>query len=355
MRRGIVLLVATGLLLAALAGAAGLYLTHGWRSASFSPPLVVEVRRGEPFSALARRLEDSGAIADARLFTLLARWRGDDRRIRSGEYELAGGATSVEVLAALVSGRQRLRLVTVPEGLTVEETVLVFERAGIGDAASFRALAQDPAFLATLELPVPRLEGYLFPDTYAFESGATAEEIIRRMTARFRELMTPELVAAGKERGLTIDQTVTLASLIEKEAAVPEERPLISAVFHNRLARGMPLQSDPTVLYGVTEREAGRIRSADLARATPYNTYLIPGLPPGPIANPGRASLEAAVRPAPNVTALYFVARNDRTHEFNETLAAHQRAVNRWQRGQAKRDAAAPSRAVADQEHGSAR
>ncbi|MEW6269643.1 MAG: endolytic transglycosylase MltG [Thermodesulfobacteriota bacterium] len=333
MRRGIVLLVVAGASLAVLAGTAGLYLTFGWRSEPFEPPLVVEVKRGEPFSALARRLEDAGAVADARLFALLARWRGDDRRIRSGEYEVAGNSTSAELLAALVSGRQRLHMVRVPEGLTVEETALVFERAGVGDMARFRALAQDAAFVATLGLPTPRLEGYLFPDTYAFERDATAEEIIRRMTARFREQMTHELVEAAQQRGLTIDQAVTLASLIEKEAAVPAERPVISAVFHNRLARGMPLQSDPTVLYGVTAREQGRIRSADLTRVTPYNTYLIPGLPPGPIANPGRASLEAAVRPASNVTALYFVARNDRTHEFNDTLAAHQRAVNRWQRG----------------------
>jgi len=168
-------------------------------------------------------------------------------------------------------------------------------------------------------------------DTYAFEAGATPEDVVRRMTARFREVFTPDLAQAARERGLTVDQAVTLASLIEKEAAVADERPVISAVFHNRLARRMPLQSDPTVLYGVAGSD-GRIRSADLARATPYNTYVIPGLPPGPIANPGRASIVAAVRPAPGVTALYFVARNDRTHEFNDTLAAHQRAVNRWQR-----------------------
>ena len=152
------------------------------------------------------------------------------------------------------------------------------------------------------------------------------------MTARFREMFTPDLAQSAADRGLTVDQAVTLASIIEKEAAVAAERPTISAVFHNRLKRGMPLQSDPTVLYGV-EGSDGRIRSADLVRATPYNTYVIPGLPPGPIANPGRASLEAAVRPADGVTALYFVARNDRTHEFNDTLAAHNRAVNRWQRG----------------------
>jgi UPF0755 protein len=332
MRRRLLLLVAAGGVLAMLAAAIVAYFTLLWQSAPFSPPLVVEVRRGEPFLALARRLADAGAIADARLFTLLARWRGDDRRIRSGEYELSGAATGPEVLAALVSGKQRLRMVTIPEGLTIEQIALVLESAGFGSAERFRAIAERPEFLARLALPAPHLEGYLFPDTYAFESGATPEEIVTRMTARFREMFTPELAAAAAARGLTVDQAVTLASIVEKEAAIADERPTIAAVFHNRLKRGMPLQSDPTVLYGVTGTD-GKIRSADLVRATPYNTYVIPGLPPGPIANPGRASLEAAVRPADGVSALYFVARNDRTHEFNDTLAAHNRAVNRWQRG----------------------
>lgn len=332
MRRKILLLCAAGGVLATLAAALVAYATLLWRSPAFAPPLVVEVRRGEPFLALARRLADAGAIADARMFTLLARWRGDDRRVRSGEYELAGNATGPEVLTALVSGKQRLRMVTIPEGLTLEQIALLLEGAGFGPAERFRALASNQEFIARLALPAPHLEGYLFPDTYAFEGGASPEEIVTRMTARFREMLTPDLIQAAAERGLTVDQAVTLASIIEKEAAIAAERPTISAVFHNRLKRGMPLQSDPTVLYGVAGSD-GRIRSADLVRATPYNTYVIPGLPPGPIANPGRASIEAAVRPADGVTALYFVARNDRTHEFNDTLAAHNRAVNRWQRG----------------------
>lgn len=331
MRRALALLFVAASLAVGVAGGLAAYATFLWRSPVFDPPLVVEVRRGEAFLSLARRLADADAIADARLFTLLARYRGDDRRVRSGEYELAGNATGPDVLDALVSGKQRLRLVTVPEGLTLEQIALVFERAGFGDVARFRALAKDQTFLAQLGLPVPRLEGYLFPDTYALESGTTPEEIVRRMTARFREMFTPELAQAASARGLTVDQAVTLASIVEKEAAIADERPTISAVFHNRLKRGMPLQADPTVLYGV-EGSDGRIRSADLTRATPYNTYVIAGLPPGPIANPGRASLEAAVRPADGVTALYFVARNDRTHEFNDTLAGHNRAVNRYQR-----------------------
>ena len=277
MRRRLLLLLAGGGVLAALAAAFVLYAALWWRSAAFEPPIVVEVRRGEPFLALARRLADAGAIADPRVFTMLARWRGDDRRVRSGEYELSGNATGPEVLEALVSGRQRLRMVTIPEGLTLEQIALLLESAGLGAAERFRALATDQAFLARLGLPAPHLEGYLFPDTYAFESGATPEEVVTRMTARFREMFTPDLAQSAADRGLTVDQAVTLASIIEKEAAVAAERPTISAVFHNRLKRGMPLQSDPTVLYGV-EGSDGRIRSADLVRATPYNTYVIEGL-----------------------------------------------------------------------------
>lgn len=336
MRRLVVLLAlaCTCVLLGAASWA--LYLTFVWRSPAFSPPLVVAVERGEPFAALARTLEEVGAIADARLFTLLARSRGDDRRVRSGEYEIAGGNTAPELLEALVSGKQRLRLVTIPEGLTVVETAVLLEQAGFGTVERFLALAADAAFVASLGVPGSGLEGYLFPDTYAFDGATTPEQIVRTMTERFREMFSPDLVQAAAERGLTIAEAVTLASLVEKEAAVADERTLISAVFHNRLARGMPLQSDPTVLYGVSGGD-GRIRAADLVRETPYNTYVIRGLPPGPIANPGRASLEAAVRPAPGVTALYFVSRNDRTHEFNDTLAAHQRAVNRYQRAQKPR------------------
>jgi UPF0755 protein len=341
MRRRLLLLLAGGGALAMLAGTVAAWAALVWRSPAFTPPLVVEVRRGEPFIALARRLADADAVANARLFTLLARWRGDDRRIRSGEYELPGGATGPEVLAALVSGKQILCMVTIPEGLALDEIAVLLERAGFGTAERYRALAADPRFVASLGLPAPHLEGYLFPDSYAFESGTTPEQVVARMTARFREMFTPDLAQAAAERGLTVGQAVTLASIIEKEAAVAAERPTISAVFHNRLKRGMPLQSDPTVLYGVPNTD-GRIRSADLVRSTPYNTYVIPGLPPGPIANPGRASIEAAVRPAEGVTALYFVARNDRTHEFNDTLAGHNRAVNRWQRGNGSAAAARP-------------
>ncbi|HYC21283.1 MAG TPA: endolytic transglycosylase MltG [Candidatus Bathyarchaeia archaeon] len=322
------------LLLATLG--AGVYVRSivNWRSPESGPPVRITVGDAEPFRQVARRLEAAGLVRDARVFTWLARLRGLDRRVRSGPYDLPLGKTAEELLDVLASGQARVFAVTVPEGLTVDETADVLERAGLGSASSFRCLASDAAFLESLDLPGGHLEGYLFPDTYSFRVGAGPAEILSRMARRFFEVFTTNDVDAAAAQGLTVDQAVTLASLIEKEAAVPAERGLVSAVFHNRLAKGMLLQSDPTAVYGVEGRK-GEITHQDLARRSPYNTYLNPGLPPGPIANPGREAIEAALHPTPNVKALYFVSRNDRTHEFNETLEAHQRAVDRYQRRRA--------------------
>jgi len=188
----------------------------------------------------------------------------------------------------------------------------------------------DPEFLAAENLPPSGAEGYLFPDTYAFPLATPQERMLRAMVKRFREAFDATLARRALALGLSEQQVVTLASLVEEETGRPEERRLIAAVFMNRLRRGMPLQSDPTVLYGRPDDDR-KITRADLARPTPYNTYTIPGLPPAPIASPGRASLEAAVDPAP-VDYLYFVARGDGTHEFSTTLAAHNTAVARYQK-----------------------
>jgi UPF0755 protein len=291
---------------------------------------VLEIAPGDSILAVAQRLARARVVRDEALFAAIARWRKIDRRIRSGEYEFHGGTNVLEVLDQLVSGPQRQRLVVIPEGLSAAEIARLLEARGYGQAAEFERLCNDAAVAAKLGVPAARLEGFLFPDSYAFAPGVTSEEIITRLTQRFREVFTPEMMAAAKSSGLSLLEAVTLASLIEEEAAVPEERPLISAVFHNRLKRGMRLQSDPTAVYGLDH--AGPVRRADLERPSPYNTYRIEGLPPGPISNPGRASLEAAVHPAPGVQAMYFVSRNDRTHEFNQTLSDHERAVSRYQR-----------------------
>jgi UPF0755 protein len=294
-------------------------------------PALLTVAPGEPLAHVAHRLQQAEVVRSAAAFTLLARVLGLDRRVKSGQYELAGGLSIREVLQVLVGGEAHLIYLTIPEGLTVDETAELLERAGLGSGESFRCLAEDAEFLASLDLPGGHLEGYLFPDTYAFAAGTSQREVVTRMTRRFFEVFSPALVDAAADQGLDVDEAVTLASLIEKETADARERSIVSAVFQNRLARGMPLQSDPTAIYGV-DKPSGRITRRDLARRTAYNTYQIVGLPPGPIANPGRASLEAAVHPAANVTALYFVSRNDHTHEFSETLEQHERAVERYQR-----------------------
>jgi UPF0755 protein len=296
------------------------------RGPAQNPPILITVKKGMSLSQLGETLRLASLLREPRLFVLLARWRGMDRNIRSGNYEFNGNATPGEILEALVSGPQKLDFVVIREGLSLRETADALASAGLGEAARFRELAQDAAFAGTLKVPAATLEGFLFPDTYAFAAGATPEEILQHMTERFFTIFTPEMQAEGKALGLDPLQIVTLASLIEKEAAVASERPLISAVFRNRLRRGMKLQSDPTAIYDM-QGHTGRVRPRHLDRESPYNTYKIKGLPPGPIANPGKAALEAAVRPAEDRKILYFVARNDRTHVFTRSYREHRRAI----------------------------
>lgn len=310
--------------------AASLVLRHHLevRSPQRAEPARVQVAPGGSLTELGKTLHHAGLIEEPRVFAALARWRRLDRRIRSGNYEFTGQATVGEIIDIFVSGPQKLDLVVVPEGLNIDETASVLAAAGLGDAADFAALARDPAFAAKLGVPGETLEGYLFPDTYAFAAGAAPNEILAHMNLQFRTVFSPSLVEEGHARGLEPREIVTLASLIEKEAALAEERALISAVFHNRLRRGMKLQSDPTAVYGVPGH-SGRVRARDLDRESPYNTYTIRGLPPGPIANPGLAALEAAVRPAEDRKILYFVARDDSSHIFSRTYRQHRRAIRR--------------------------
>src|SRR5579883_787511 len=279
---------------------------------------------------LETHLAREGVLRTPRLLTVWARLTGKDRVVHWGEYLITTPLSPLEVLARVTGPPDPLHTITIPEGRTVHDVVAALAAAGFGSEESFTCLLDDPAFLAAEGLPPEGAEGYLFPDTYAFPLATPQERILRTMIRRFREVFRPELQLRALRLGLTVEQAVVLASLIEEETARPEERPLVAAVFLNRLRRGMPLQSDPTVLYG-RPRADRTITTADLRRPTPYNTYTIEGLPPTPIANPGRAALEAAVDPAP-VDYLYFVARGDGTHEFSATLAAHNAAVARYQR-----------------------
>jgi len=322
--------LARGLL--ALAGAGGLGVV-GLAVALNRPgpplaaPVAVTVDEGERFADVAADLARQGVLRHPFALVLWARFTRQDRGAHWGEYLITRPLSPLELLARITGPPDPLHPVVVPEGRTLREVVALLAAAGFGSEESFLCVLQDPRFLADEDLPPAGAEGYLFPDTYAFPLATPQERILRTMLQRFRDVFTPELMRRAADLGLGVHEAVTLASLVESETPRAEERRLVAAVFLNRLRRGMPLQSDPTVLYGREGRDRTLTR-ADLHRPTPFNTYTIPGLPPGPIANPGRASLEAAVDPAP-VDYLYFVARGDGTHTFSSTLAAHNAAVAR--------------------------
>ena len=292
----------------------------------------VQIEPGMGVAAIASRLADSGVVPDRVTFRLAARLSGADRSLKAGEYRFAEPATPGAVVDRLVRGDVYARGVTFPEGLTIAEMAPLFERSGLGSAEDFLGAAADTSLIARVDDSARSLEGYLFPSTYTLPRHAGATGLVTAMVTQFERVFDSGIRAEADARGLTPRDVVVLASLIEKETAQPAERPLVSAVYHNRLAIGMPLQCDPTVIYAMMRagRWRGNIRRADLQMDSPYNTYRYSGLPPGPIAAPGRASLEAAVRPA-QVKYLYFVSRNDGTHVFAATLAEHSRNVARWQ------------------------
>jgi len=296
-------------------GAAGLTLALHRPGPPVAAPVAVTVDEGERFADVAADLARQGVLRHPLPLVLWARLTRQDRAVHWGEYLITRPLSPLELLARITGPPDPLHAVVVPEGRTVHEIVALLAAAGFGSEESFLCVLQDPRFLADEDLPPEGAEGYLFPDTYAFPLATPQERILRSMLHRFREVFTPELVLRAADLGLSMHQAVTLASLVEAETPRAEERRLVAAVFLNRLRRRMPLQSDPT----------------DLHRPTPFNTYTIPGLPAGPIANPGRASLEAAVDPAP-VDYLYFVARGDGTHIFSATLAAHNAAVAHYRR-----------------------
>jgi UPF0755 protein len=293
----------------------------------------VEIESGMGVSAIARRLADAGVVADPITFRIAARLAGADRTLQAGEYRFADAATPGAVVDRLARGDVHRRAVTFPEGLTFADMAAIFERSGLGTADAFEAAAADTTAIAPLDDAARSLEGYLFPSTYSLPRRAGADGLTAAMVEQFTRVFDEGLRADAAARGLSPREVVVLASLIEKETGRSEERALVSGVYHNRLRLGMPLQCDPTVIYALMRqgRWNGNLRRVDLQMDSPYNTYRYRGLPPGPIAAPGRASLEAAVRPA-DVDFLYFVSRNDGTHVFAKTLAEHNRNVTRWQK-----------------------
>jgi UPF0755 protein len=290
-------------------------------------PRTVTVRRGESVTALAERLHQEGALDHPGFFRFLTWLRGESTRVRAGEFVLQGRVSPGALIQNLVHGESRLWRFTVPEGYSIRDIAAKLEREGKGRAAEFSRLAADAAFIASLNLPVTpapaSLEGFLFPETYYFSAGTSEQELLRSMTREFVRRVSPLL----RERSLGLEpyQVLTLASIIEKETGVPEERGLISAVFHNRLKAGMRLYSDPTVIYGIDGFD-GNLTRRQLETDSPYNTYRVEGLPPTPIANPGIESIQSALEPA-RVDYLYFVAKGDGTHHFTRTYKAHSQAV----------------------------
>ena len=296
-----------------------------------APELIIQVSRGAGLQQIAGQLYEGGLIRHPLPFVLFAKARGMASRLQAGEYALSANMSPAEILDALYLGRVKHHILTVPEGSTLRDIGALVEGANLGSRESVIELGSDAAFIESLGLNVPTLEGYLFPDTYFLTRDMGVADLLTLMVRTLERNFPPEMAVKAAGLGLSKHAVVTLASLIEKEAQVDSERELISAVFHNRLRRGMRLQCDSTVIYALGQAFQGNLRKADLKVDSPYNTYRYGGLPPGPIANPGGRSLTAAVSPA-DVRYLYFVAtRQDGAHHFSKTLKEHNRAVRRYQ------------------------
>jgi len=319
------------------------YETRAPRRAPEAPPQPLVVPEGASAETIGRQLHEMGLVRHPLVFRALVMLRGQGVSLKAGSYELVGPLSLEQIADLLARGEVVRHNVTFPEGKVLEEMAEIGAAKGV-PAPEFLSAARDPSRIRDLDPEARDLEGYLFPDTYDVPGGTGGGDLlVGRMVQRFRDVLEP-LRADLLAQGLTLREVITLASIVEKETADPGERPRIAAVFHNRLRRKIPLQTDPTVIYAL--RKAGRwdgnIRKKDLDLDSPYNTYRRQGLPPGPIASPGREAILAALHPA-NTRDLYFVSRNDGSHQFSETLTEHERAVDRYQRSRAGRARNAPS------------
>ncbi len=306
---------------------------EGWRllspaAAVRQGPLTIDIPAQESALGIAARLRDAGVIRSPVGFVALSLVRGSVRALKAGEYDIPRGASTPEVLTLLESGRVRQHPVLHPEGATVAELARALESARVARAAELMRTAADATFLRAHGIEGANAEGYLFPDTYHFVRGLPPDQILGRMVQRMQSKLTPEVRARARARNISVHELLTMASIIEREAMVREERRLISAVFWNRLRLGMPLQADPTVQYALGKDRRALTR-ADLLTDHPYNTYQRPGLPPGPIASPGLDAITAALDPA-SVKYLYFVKKDDQHHHFSTTVEEHNSAVARY-------------------------
>jgi UPF0755 protein len=296
----------------------------------YPPSKVVVIPDGSTFQQVASLLERERLIKSRAAFMLLGRSQSADRKIHAGEYELNAGMPPAEILSKLLNGQVLLHSFTIPEGLTIVQIADLMEQQHVGSRDEFVRLAKDRSVLSSLGIRADTLEGYLYPDTYKFSRSVKTKELVVAMVERGKQVFGPEFRARAQELNMTDHEVLTLASVIEKETGAGGERPEISAVFHNRLKKHIPLQSDPTVIYGLPNFD-GNIHKKDLSSPSPYNTYRVLGLPPGPIANPGIEAIRAALYPA-NSRALYFVSKNNGTHQFSATLSEHNEAVEKYQK-----------------------
>jgi len=294
----------------------------------------VQITRGAHSPEIAQQLEREGIVRHRALFLAYLKTVKRSGRLQAGEYRFDKALTIPQVADKMIRGLVYYHEVTIPEGFSLFDIAELLEQRGFATRKDFLAGAARSDLIADLAPTVSNLEGFLFPDTYRLTRGATTDETVRSMVERFRQIYSRNLELEIKQNSLSLKEAVTLASLIEKETSLDEERELVSAVFHNRLKKQIPLQCDPTVIYAAKLKGGfrGEIYQSDLGLNSPYNTYRFPGLPPGPIANPGLKSLEAALKPA-KVDYLYFVSNNSGGHVFSTTLDQHIRAVAAYRNG----------------------
>ncbi len=334
MKRLLAALAGLLFLAAVAAGIAGFRFLHWTKTPSgAASEHVVEVTPGETLSALGDALQNAGVVDDGFRFYVLGRWRKAQAKLKRGEYAFDGPMSPVAVLAHLLSGKVKTYKVTVPEGYRMDEIAPLFAVAGVADGPALLAAMRDPALMQKLGVPGRTAEGFLFPDTYVVPKGRKPAALVAEMVDHFKAAYARVRGEPGADVRLSELQAVTLASIVEKETGAAAERPHISCVFHNRLRIGMKLQTDPTVIYAVLlarGRFDGNLTKEMLLAPHPYNTYTVKGLPPGPIASPGLAALEAALHPL-DCKDLYFVARGDGTSVFCPDLKCQNANVQRYQ------------------------
>jgi UPF0755 protein len=327
------------LIFAGLCGAGVLYMhLMSWAdrpAGTTAEDKLFTVAPGQGLRKTAENLRRDGLVSDALRFTILARLEKQDKLLKAGEYFFSTSMTPKEILGQMVEGRVHLYRLTIPEGFNMVQIAAAVSAAGLDSETNFLAAARDPQTASSLGLEAQTMEGYLFPDTYYFPRGLDSATIIATMVKQFKAAFKPEWEQQAKALKMSVHEIVTLASIIEKETGAPEERPLIASVFHNRLNRGMRLETDPTVIYGIPDFD-GNIKRRHLETYTPYNTYKIKGLPPGPIASPGALAMQAALFPAQS-DYLYFVSKKDGTHQFSKTIKEHNAAVRKYQLRKRKR------------------